>query len=354
MTHADGQSNAMHTEASLAENTGAVALFCLEVSERGHRQPLARHVTRWPFTVGRAASADCVLTDASVAPQHLRVERADDGRIEVEVLDSVNGVWLGRRHHGAGARFAWPPGQALALGRCQLLLRPGDAALAPTQRWRPITRGQVLLTLLALLGVAALAGWESWLGATAPGALARGLPLALVASFSSLLAWVLAWSVLGKLFTGATAFWTHVRIAALGGVAITLGFGALALLAFAASWPGLTRFESVIGMAMLALLAGWHLRVATPVSPRTLAIGLALAWLAAVGVRLGLQWQGQKRLGDEMYLSQLAPPGWRLARVQPVDAFVAGTGELKAKLQERLQDHSDAPDEVRDGIDGLD
>ena len=40
----------------------------LELVERGHRLALALPVFAWPCTIGRAATADLVLTDASIAP----------------------------------------------------------------------------------------------------------------------------------------------------------------------------------------------------------------------------------------------------------------------------------------------
>ena len=105
----------------------------------------------------------------------------------------------------------------------------------------------------------------------------------------------------------------------------------------------------------LALVVWLHLRVATPVSGRTLGIGMLALWLAAAGTRLGLQWQSHKRLGDELYLSKLMPPGWRVAPAQPVESFVgAAATDLKTRLDARLKDKDETPDDVIDGVDGLD
>ena len=47
----------------------------IELQERGHRQPMAMPLTYWPLVIGRAATADLVLTDASIAPALV-----DDGK----------------------------------------------------------------------------------------------------------------------------------------------------------------------------------------------------------------------------------------------------------------------------------
>ena len=88
----------------------------LELYERGHRLALALPVFAWPCTIGRAATADLVLTDASIAPEHVRLHRSGADTYDIEVLDSVNGVWLGKRHYSVGERFRWTPGLRLTLG----------------------------------------------------------------------------------------------------------------------------------------------------------------------------------------------------------------------------------------------
>ena len=115
----------------------------IELQERGHRQPMAMPLTYWPLVIGRAATADLVLTDASIARANIRLHRNDAGAVEVEVLDTTNGVWLNKRHYRAGERFEWSPGQRLSLGRSlQFLLRSSSQPLAATQRWQPSPRWQ--------------------------------------------------------------------------------------------------------------------------------------------------------------------------------------------------------------------
>ncbi|WP_395026425.1 FHA domain-containing protein [Comamonas odontotermitis] len=327
----------------------------LELVERGHRLALALPVFAWPCTIGRAATADLVLTDASIAPEHVRLHRNGDGQYEIEVLDSVNGIWLGKRHYSAGERCTWTPGTRLVLGRgVQLALRTTAQPLAPTQRWRPFSRAQGVLTAFALVALALLAALETWLGATETGTMARQLPSMLLWLFGGLLVWSLLWSLMGKLFTGSTAFWRHVCIASVGMVATALVGKLLSASAFALSIPLLSRFDSSVAVALLVVVLWFHLRAATQVGSRTLAIAMLSLLVLGVGAKLGLQWQSQKRLGDGLYMSNLLPPQWRMAPTVPVDRFVQGTDAIRQQLQTRSQLEKDEDEDGAEEDSGLD
>ena len=323
----------------------------LELVERGHRLALALPVFSWPCTVGRAATADLVLTDTSIAAEHVRLHHNGAGSFEVEVLDPTNGVWLGRRHYQLGERFAWAPGQRLTLGRgVQLNLRSSTQPLAATQRWRPFSRGQGILTACALVALAVLSVWTSWLGATEAGELARNLPPMLLMMFGGLLVWVLGWALMSKLFTGTTAFWRHVCIASVGMVAMSVVDQLLAIAGFSLSIPWLTQFNSVVAICMLAVVLWFHLRAATLVSGRTLGLAVAALLVLGVGAKLGLQWQSQKRLGDQLYMSTILPPQWRMAPTVPVDRFMQGTDAIRQQLDTRSKLEKD-DEEADDGDD---
>ena len=322
----------------IAPSGATPAGVVLELVERGHRLALALPVFGWPCTMGRAATADLVLTDPSIDAEQVRLHPGSAGGCEVEVLAPTNGVWHQGRHYQRGERFAWAPGQRLTLGRgVQLNLRSSAQPLAATQRWRPFSRGQGLLTAAALVAMAALATWISWLGATESGELLRSLPAMLLWLFGGLLAWALGWSLMGKLFVGTTGFWRHVCIASVGIVAMTLVDQLLAICGFALSLPLLTRFDSLVAIVLLALVIGCHLRAATLVPSRTLALAMGALLVLGVGAKLGLQWQSQKRLGDQLYMSTILPPPWRLAPTVPVHDFMQGTNAMRQQLETRGQ-----------------
>src|SRR5207342_592839 len=88
-------------------------------------------VAQWPLTIGRALDNDLVLDDVHVAPHHARLEADAEGRLQLAVLSTANGVELGHHRHAAGEQVALPGGGALLqLGPVRLRLRLPDEALA--------------------------------------------------------------------------------------------------------------------------------------------------------------------------------------------------------------------------------
>lgn len=345
----DHEDTNVQTAAAHSEPEGAV----LELVERGHRLAMALPVFAWPCTIGRAATNDLVLTEPSIGPSHVRLHHQEAGQYEVEVLDATNGVWQGRRHYQAGERFVWQAGQRLTLGRgVQLNLRSTAQPLTATQPWRPFSRSQGLLTAFALALLVLLSAWTTWQGATEAGAMARQLPAMLLWMLGGLLVWALGWSLMGKLFTGVTGFWRHVCIASVGMVVMALLDVLLSVLGFALSLPLLTRFASLVSMAMLAGVAWFHLRAATLVSARTLGLVVAGLLVLGAGAKLGLQWQTQKRIGDSLYMSTVLPPQWRWAPATEIDQFIQSTDGMREQLQTRSQLEKDDDEDGDDS--GLD
>ncbi len=327
----------------------------LELQERGQRQLLAMPLGYWPLVIGRAATADLVLTDPSIAAEQVRLHRLPDGVVEVEVLDPINGVWLGKRHYRAGERFAWPIGSKLAVSRSLVLcLRGSQQTLPPAVRWRPTSRWQGLITTLALLMVVGLTALVNWLGATKSDSLMRELPSAVLGMLGIMLVWSLLWSIISKLFTGVTSFWRHVGIVAVATVLWMAAEQLLAGAAFAFSMPVLTRYTSLINLVAGTLMIWFHLRAATYVKPRTLGTIMAVLLLLVAGTKLGMQWQSQKQLSDSMYMSTILPPQWRMAPAVPVKQFIDSTNALRDALDKRAKDKEgqEGDDDTED--DGLD
>ena len=310
----------------------------IELFERGHRLPLAQRLGAWPQRIGRAVDADCVLTDPSVAPLHLALLASEADGIEAEVLDTVNGVWLGRQHLKAGDHFVWPPGQRLRLGNTQLAYRRAQDPVADEQPLPVHQMRNGLLTALCLLLVLLLVGWDEWQLSIDPSKLHRELPERLLTTLTIIGAWATGWALLTRLLSGHLAFWRHVRIAALGFAAVMLTQLLVDTLGFMFSLPALPRFFDVYLIVALAATIWAHLCAATHVSRRL------LSWLAVsvtvliIGTMLTLQWQSSKRLGTGLFMSSILPPSWRVAPTQDIDTFVNDVDSVLPRLQRRLDD----------------
>jgi len=323
-------------------------LGLLQATDRTGALVARLEVRHWPVTVGRALTADLVLDDSHVAGEHLRIDRTPEGGVSVRVLDSVNGVALGRARHGRGAQFNWPDGEVLALGRLKLGLRLAEAPvtaeeLLPHFPWR--TTGW---TLLALAGMLALVLGQSWLTLTEPSQLARQLPGVLGGVVLAVSVWAGLWALATKLFTGHLQFWRHVRIACFSSLAVQAVSTLAGLLAFMFSLESLARFEGL--MLLLGAAAGIyvHLTVIAPQRRRGLAALVAgIAVLATVAL-LGSNWLQNKRLSNKLYLSTLYPPSLRMAPAVPVAQFLDEAGSIRKRLDERLKDREPDADTPED------
>ena len=316
-------------------------LALIEATDR-HGTVLARlAVTQWPVTVGRALDADLVLNDPHVAPHHLRLEQTQTDGVSVRVLDTLNGALLDQLPQPRGSLFDWSQGQALSLGRTHLQLRLAHAALEselplPIVPWR-----NTLWTLLAVLAVMALTLGQAWLRATELSRFQQALPTTLLGALAGLAAWSGLWALATKLFAGHPQFWRHVRIACALFVASAVAESLVEVLAFMFSWENLARSSHLVTMVVLALGVYRHLLVVAP--QRREGLAWALAALLALGLptALGMQWLKNKRLSPQLYLSQLYPPGWRLAAPVAVPQFLQEAASIEQRLAVRLKDKED-------------
>lgn len=295
-------------------------------------------VTEWPVTVGRDLRTDLVLDDVHLAGQHLSLEQHAPGQVSVQVLETDNGVSLGRRHFGRGRQFDWLPGQQLGLGRLFLRLRLADTPVAAELRL-PRRPGRTVMWSLASLAAAMLLMLgEVWLRSTETQKLLQALPMVMVGALAGLAGWAGLWALATKLFSGHPQFWRHVRIASLAYVASEVLVFFSQTVAFAFSWENLGRFGYVLLVLVAALGIYRHLLVVAPQPRRGLAIGVALVVVLGLPAMLGTQWLKNKRLSNQLYMAKLFPPSWRVAAPVPVATFMQEALDIEKRLAARLKD----------------
>ena len=329
---------------------GSGLLGLLEVFDRSGATVARLPVKRWPVTVGRALSADLVLDDGHVAAEHLRIEQAPSGAIQVGVLDTVNGVRRGSKLYRRGEQFDWSGDADLGLGRLRLRLRLPGMPIAPEQAlpgspWRVL--GLTAALVLAVFGLSLL---QAWFKVTEPGKFAQAALSLVGVLLGGLGVWAGLWSLATKLFTGHPQFWRHVRIACAFALLEPLVTGSGYLLAFAFSWESLARFNFLLGIPVLATGVITHLLVIAPQRRRGLIAIVAGVAVLGVVAMMGTNWLQNKRASNQLYLSALFPPGWRLAPTVPVDQFMREAATIRQRLDERLKaQDEDAPgDEEED------
>ena len=164
----------------------APRLALIELHERDGRIGRVVDVHRWPLSLGRALDNDVVIDDPHVAAHHARLVQGADGTLQLQPLETLNGVRVdGRRATGD---LALPAGGAeLQIGATRLRLRLAGEVLAPELPLPPGGGIGLLAPLLMGAVVLALLLAEHWISLD-PGAdysawlpTALGLPLAFVA-----------------------------------------------------------------------------------------------------------------------------------------------------------------------------
>jgi hypothetical protein len=322
----------------------------IEVIERDGRVSSAVRVARWPATVGRAVDCDVVVSDPFSAPLHLRLDPPEDGTagLVLAVGETVNGArWMGR-HFAAGASTRIPGEAQIEFGRTVLRIRTGDAALLP-ERSLVSPRGATPMRF-AVVGAAALLLWiafTEWLE-NVPGAGWDHYLLPLVAAAFACIAWGGIWGLASKLFQHHFTFGLHLRVLIAFALAFLAVDATLDIVAFAFSWPFLSRVRSSLNIAAFVALLATHTALLLPSRRRvivSLACALCLLW---VGVTAALNWRHHQRLFKELYAGTILPPVMRVAPARPVDDLLARLRPLEARLSQQARD-----DDLKDPADKI-
>ena len=317
----------------------AIKLAIVEVLDRDGHSRATVPVWRWPVTLGRAVDCDVVLDDEHTAALHATVTEAE-GTLRLRVGETVNGVRLGGRRLAAHESAELSSAAVFQIGATRLRVRRLSDALAPERPLAPEPApGRIPIAVLAPAFVAWNLG-DHWVN-TDPGQRFTEYlppllgPLLLVAIWSGL------WAVGSKLVTHRFHYWRHARIAFSYSLAASFVGVLLPIVAFSSGWSFPSR---VSGLAMAAVAAAviWaHLSVILPSRRRPLAIGVATVFTLAVSLYLIRNYQVQDRVFDELYVTALPPPAFRLAPTITTARFVEETRRLKAVLDAHAAEDED-------------
>ncbi|OGB07674.1 MAG: hypothetical protein A3E25_05015 [Burkholderiales bacterium RIFCSPHIGHO2_12_FULL_69_20] len=310
-------------------------LALIELLDRDGRARRTLDVHAWPVTLGRALDNTWVLDDAHVAAHHATLQLDQDGRLQLQVGDSLNGIDLDQRHLRAGQGTTLPAGGALLqLGGQRLRLRLAGAPIAPESPLaRPLAHGAMLWALaLAWVLVQAAQRWV----ALDPGAdLVQWLPW-LLGLPGGLALWCGSWALASKLFRHGFEFASHAAIA----LVALLAFEALELLlplaAAALDLPLLWQAWRQWGPPLLAaLLVRAHLRQLLPQRGRAIDVSVAAMLLAGIAVSAAVNLRQQGQVFSAPYMHTLPPPALRWGGGQPVPSIDAAMRRLRDEALQR-------------------
>lgn len=327
----------MNDSASRAEQA-VVTLALLEVLDRDDHVRHYLPIREWPVHAGRALDNDLVLDDPHIAPHHFRVDR-DEAGVFVQVGDTDNGLRTRGRRLLRGERVAvGSEPLRMDVGDSHLCLRLAEHALAPELALhtpRSVWHAVAPILTAGVLVLAALL-FETWL-ANDPDEFTRSLGTALVSALTVGLAWCAGWALVSKIFTRRSHFWWHVRVLLFGVLAIDIADALAKLLAYSLSWPAISDFSFVFTYAIGAAMLYFHVLGIEPRSPARMRAVAASMFVAGTSLALWFNYQSGDRFGEELYMTHLFPPDFRLASTVDTETFVKRLEPLKARLDEKAK-----------------
>jgi hypothetical protein len=184
---------------------------------------------------------------------------------------------------------------------------------------------------------------EHWLNADPGERLTEYLPpllgpLLLIAVWSGL------WAVGSKLVRHRFHFWGHTRIALAYSLAASLTALLLPVIAFSSGWAFPSRLSGIATVAVVAAMIWAHLTLILPSRRRELAAAVAAVFTLGVSLYLVRNYQVQDRVFDELYVTALPPPVFRLAPTVPTTRFVEEARQLKAVLDAHAAEDEEEED----------
>lgn len=321
-------------------------LALLEVLDRDGHTRQQMKVMRWPLKVGRALDNDWVLDDAHTALRHLTLD-ADELALKVQVGDTVNGAWVEGQHVARnGSISVFTPTVLVKAGETTLRVRMASHILpaeVPMEDMPRAMRGLPLLVFTVLLCLGSL-GFHTWLTSD-PGDWLSSFGSELISSLYVLVGWCAVWALLSKVITRRAHLSWHLRVAMLTVLGWQVARVLPSLIAFSFSVPLVSSFGFVLSAVILATAVSYHLRKVEP-RHRLRRRGLAaLVLVAAIGTNVWSNRQSNVKLwGDEVYMGQIYPPSFRLARSQSMAEFMRDA----QALQSQFADQANEPVEEED------
>jgi len=299
-----------------------------------HNQVVARHpVYRWPARAGRGYDAEVILDDPFVAPNHVRIEPAADGRFRISDLQSVNGISLPPSPQRR-AEVEVGPDDLVRIGHTQIRVRASTYAVQPEMPLRALAlyRRPLAFALVAALLIA-LVVWNAWI--TTTGREEKTFFIYPALSVCGILAlWISIWSLVGTI-GGRANFTAHGFVAGVGVVAFVLADTLFDYLSFGFDAHWIEYVDIVAASLILAYMIYRHLRLNSRAPLRRLAVFAVSASAAVFGVAAGLDAaQDSEREGRQRFNETIKAPAFLWVSGTAPGAFLAKAGKLREKADE--------------------
>jgi hypothetical protein len=280
---------------------------------------------RLPVTIGRGYENDVVLDDPQADAVHARITAAEDGRLVVEDLGSLNGTQF--------------DGRELRIGRTQLRVgQPGQpmppavAAAPPPGRLLRLAGSRAAAGVVPLIGVLALLfyGWIS----DAQNDESAILGFAVVGGFL-VAGWAGGWALAGRLAIHQSRFFSHHVLAWAGVIVMFVMLDLFAWGDFLTESGLLEGLSSLAMMALIIAVLSGHLALASRMTARqrvAIAAGITIGF-SLLGMLLANA--GEEYTGESLTITaNLKPAPAALVPAISVESFLERSLELQREIDE--------------------
>ncbi len=310
------------------------------IARNGEVRERARLLSDRSYSIGRAADNDFVVDDPYVAAHHARL--VWDGQCwRIDDLGSVNGLLeAGRKVNSAMLRH----GNDIGLGQSELRWRDADVVL-PAERKLPAqakTAKQPFLGILLALALGLL-GTSTWVATVPP--LPANFWLSVFRDPLLLgLLWVVAWSVLSRIFVGNPWFGLHCSIALRAGIGMLAFPWLVQNLAYAFSLPTLLPVAELGVYLLIAWAVIRHLGIVFGRLRYWQVAGLIALTLLPMLSSVVLQIERRSQWFNAQVIKRLPDPAWRVVSPKPTQALFDGLQTLKPAI-DAMRTQGDAGEE---------
>ena len=304
-------------------------MIWVEILSR-QREVLARHrIPGDALSVGRGYGNDVVLDDPHVAPDHIRVARDDSGRLVVEDLGSLNGLYLDGNRRRLD-RLVLDGDAPIRIGQTVLRIRDAAHAVAVERPLVTERRRWPLPVLLGLiiLGIELIGAWRGDFREYKPATYIQ--PLLVV--IAAVAVWSGAWTLLSRIVARAARFEAHLLIGLAAMLTISVVNEITDVGAFALSLPALAEARFALSFIILGAAAFYHMRAIGPGRMRLKLAGAAALPVLMIAYHTIVDADQRRTLDPPRFVHLLLPPAFRLAPLKTEDAFLADLGRMKAGL----------------------
>jgi hypothetical protein len=299
-----------------------------------------------PLTLGTAYRSDFIVDaddDAAASHVSLRLERAEDGALELVAAEGSAKFWA---PGGMTRRWRVDAEQAVSIAGARLRIRtPAYVPAADGKRRASMSHlnlgrfAWVWSLLLAIASFFALAWISDIDGGKVVNYISSGLGVLML-----ILIWSSVWALVSRLTGRASHFLTHLAVGALAFVALSVIDYLLDTAAFSFNMSTLQRYGYLLIGLTFGVAAWVHGRQIARVGRTTAAITAVLIGAVLFVSQAAGYYTLRGNIASAQTLTELRPPALRVTSGSTLDAFFSDAEALKEKSEQSRPEKPDGGD----------